>query len=71
MKHWIITNKFYLLGTLVGGLAGFLYWQQVGCLTGTCAITAKPVNSTIYGALLGALIPGIFKNGNKAKINNE
>ena len=56
-----------LLGVLVGGLAGFLYWKYVGCLTGTCSITSSPVNSTIYFALMGALLFSAFtkqeKNG--------
>ena len=43
------------------GVAGFLYWQQVGCASGTCAITSHPVNSALYGAVLGMLFTDLFK----------
>ncbi len=45
-----------VLGVFVGAIAGFLYWQYVGCSSGTCMITSKPVNSTVYGAVMGYLI---------------
>lgn len=44
------------IGIVVGGIAGYLYYFYVGCATGTCAITSKPLNSTLYGALMGGLI---------------
>jgi hypothetical protein len=61
MKNWIIKNKLYGIGALVGALAGFLYWKYVGCLTGTCAITSNPIRSTLYFAAVGALLFGSFK----------
>ena len=62
MKHWVIKNKLYLVGALLGGLAGFLYWNFVGCSSVTCMITSKPINSTVYGATMGALLLGMFKD---------
>ncbi len=50
-----------IIGALIGAVAGFLYWQQVGCASGTCAITSSPVNSSLYGALMGALFANIFQ----------
>jgi hypothetical protein len=50
-----------LIGITIGAIAGFLYWNYVGCASGTCAITSNPLNSTLYGALMGYLIAGIFK----------
>lgn len=61
MKKWLSQNKLYLIGAVVGAVAGYLYWQQIGCASGTCMITSKPLNSTLYGALMGALLFGIFK----------
>jgi uncharacterized protein YcfJ len=61
MKKWFSNNLRYIIGALVGAVAGYLYWQQIGCTTGTCAITSKPLNSTLYGAVMGALILGMFK----------
>jgi len=60
-----------MAGAVVGAIGGFLYWQNVGCVSGTCLITSKPVNSTVYGALLGSLLFGIFKKENKKQISNE
>lgn len=61
MKKWFSRNKLYLAGAAVGAVAGYIYWRQIGCATGTCMITSKPVNSTLYGAMMGALLFGIFK----------
>ena len=71
MKKWFNHNKFYLIGAMVGALAGYVYWQQVGCVTGTCPITSKPLNSTLYGALLGALLFSLFKKETKKQIIKE
>ena len=60
MKNWIIKNKLYFLGAVIGALAGFLYWKYVGCLTGTCSITTSPLNSTIYFAIFGSILFGLF-----------
>ena len=49
-----------LIGIIIGAIAGFLYWKFVGCSSGTCMITSKPINSTLYGALMGFLVAGIF-----------
>ena len=61
MKKWFKNNALYLIGAAVGALAGYIYWQQVGCASGTCMITSKPVNSTLYGAVMGSLLFGMFK----------
>ena len=54
-----MTKKALLLtgiGIAMGALAGYAYYFYVGCASGTCAITSKPLNSTLYGALMGGLI---------------
>ena len=60
-KIWVQKNKLSLLGIAVGALGGFMYWSYIGCASGTCMITSKPLNSTLYGALMGFLLFGIFK----------
>ncbi len=68
MKKWFKNNALYLIGAVVGAVAGYIYWQQVGCSSGTCTITSKPINSTLYGALMGALLFGMFKKENRKEI---
>jgi hypothetical protein len=67
MKHWIILAT----GIVIGGLGGFLYWYYIGCLSGTCAITSSPINSTIYGGVMGALLVNMFKPSDKKKTQND
>lgn len=49
-----------LLGAIVGGFLGHLYYKKVGCPSGSCPITSKPLSSTIYGVILGTLIMSSF-----------
>jgi len=67
MKYWILSNKLYLIGAILGAIAGFLYWKYIGCLTGTCAITSSPLRSTVYFAVFGILFFGLFKKEQKQK----
>jgi len=48
--------KRIIIGGTIGAFAGYLYYYFIGCYSGTCAITSNPVNSTIYGFILGGLI---------------
>jgi phage shock protein E len=63
----------YLLsgGLLIGAVAGYLYWNYVGCLSGTCSITSSPVNSTIYGGLMGLLTANLFTNSKRDVSKNK
>jgi hypothetical protein len=61
MKSWVLNNKLLIAGVILGSIGGYLYWQQIGCSSGTCAITSKWHNSTAYGALMGGLVFSIFK----------
>ncbi|MFM1972854.1 MAG: hypothetical protein RL185_1536 [Bacteroidota bacterium] len=58
---FVKNNQRNLIGIAVGAVAGWLYWHFIGCSSGTCAITSKPLNSTLYGALMGYLVAGMFK----------
>lgn len=61
MKKWFNNNLLYIIGACFGAIAGYTYYSQIGCSSGTCMITSKPINSTLYFALMGALLFGIFK----------
>ena len=61
IQIWMQKNKLSLIGIAVGAIGGFMYWNYIGCASGTCMITSKPINSTLYGALMGFLLFEIFK----------
>jgi hypothetical protein len=56
-----------IIGVFVGAIAGYLYYQQIGCMSGSCAITSKPINSTLYGMLMGGLLFNIIGTSKKIK----
>ena len=45
-----------IIGLIVGAVAGYAYYYYLGCASGTCSITSKPLNSSLYGAVLGGLL---------------
>jgi len=61
MKKFIKDNLLTIVGVVAGAFAGYFYWMYVGCNSGTCMITSKPVNSTVYGAVMCGLLFSIFQ----------
>ena len=55
------------IGAVIGAIAGYLYYKYVGCASGTCKITSKPLNSTLYFALIGGLLFYMFVKDSKTK----
>ena len=45
-----------IIGVIVGAVTGYAYYYNLGCASGTCSITSKPLNSSLYGAVLGGLL---------------
>ena len=58
------------LGVILGAIGGYFYWQEVGCLGGTCLISSVWYNSTLYGAVMGGLLVSLVLPKNKVQ-NNE
>jgi len=65
----LLKYKFTFIGVIVGAIGGYAYYHYVGCASGTCAITSKPLNSILYGAMMGALLFSSTKKTNQEKIN--
>ena len=65
MKKFIVKHWLYIAGAIAGSIAGYAYYFYIGCASGTCAITSKPLNSTLYFAMLGALLFGMFQKEKK------
>lgn len=61
----------WAMGITLGAVAGYLYWFYIGCNSGSCAITSSPVNSTLYGALMGGLLLNTFESKKKSGETEE
>jgi hypothetical protein len=53
-----------MIGVLIGAISGYLYYYHIGCISGTCPITSKPLNSTLYGSVMGGLFLNLFQKEN-------
>jgi hypothetical protein len=62
VKRLIGKYKLELIGGAAGSVIGWTYWFKVGCASGTCAITSSPLNSALYGALMGGVFLSLFSN---------
>ncbi|PQJ12004.1 hypothetical protein CJD36_009450 [Flavipsychrobacter stenotrophus] len=63
MKKILSRYKLEISGAIIGALAGWCYWYFVGCASGQCLITSKPLNSTLYGMLMGATAFSLLTTG--------
>lgn len=50
-----------IAGVCVGVVAGVIYYNLIGCKSGTCPITSSPLWSIIFGGIMGGLLFGLFK----------
>jgi phosphate/sulfate permease len=62
MKEFIRKHHFLIIFSLVGAVAGFLYWKFIGCLSGTCPIKSVWYLSTLWGMAFGYLFGSIIKD---------
>jgi hypothetical protein len=68
MHQFLKTYKWKVVGILIGATAGFAYWYFIGCTSGTCPIQSNWHTSTLYGGLLGYILP---KGPNKKSDKEE
>ncbi len=66
-RQWTLV----LVGAALGAMGGWLYWSNIGCSSGGCAIMSHPLNSTLYGAFVGGLLGGSFHGRVTEKTPNE
>ncbi len=59
MKLWQKIGKHFtrktLIGVVIGGAGGYLYYYYVGCNSGSCPITSNPWASVLWGAIIGLI----------------
>jgi hypothetical protein len=71
MKAFILKNILGIIGIVLGALTGYLYYQFVGCNSGSCSISSSPTNSTLYGALMGYLLLSLFEKDKKNRLKQK
>lgn len=67
MENFIKKYKLGLIGLVLGGILGYAYYHFIGCNTGTCSITSKPINSSVYGMVMCYLILSTFEKTKENK----
>ena len=71
-KMDIIKNRWIALTlAVIGAIGGYIYWQQVGCESGTCVIQSHWYTSTGYGLFLGYVLGDSIENALKRKRKTE
>lgn len=48
-------------GTALGAIGGYLYWKEIGCLTGTCPLKSQWQTMVPIGAYFGFVIGDLVK----------
>ncbi len=72
MKIFLKNKMLQIVFALVGALGGFLYWNFVGCESGTCAIKSVWYWSTLWGSVVGYLVGDFISDFvNKRKKRNK
>jgi len=60
-----------LLGLIIGAIGGYIYYVEIGCVSGTCAITSNPWMSTAWGGAFGYLVFDMFRGNKSAKTSES
>lgn len=52
------------IGTGIGAIGGYLYWKEIGCITGTCPLKSQwqtmiPIGA-YFGFVAGDVLKGFF-----------
>jgi hypothetical protein len=72
MLPFIRKNAITIAGVILGLVGGYLYWQFIGCASGTCAIQSDPWKMTPYGGLMGGLTANLLQDMlRKKKVNKN
>lgn len=50
-----------LLFIIIGAIGGYIYWKEIGCLSGTCPLKSLWYYDALLGALVSLLILDLIK----------
>ncbi len=54
-----------IIGLIIVGIGGYIYYLTIGCSSGSCPITSNPWLSVLWGLILGYLIGDLFTKKKK------
>jgi hypothetical protein len=54
--------RIQILFTLIGVIAGYLYWHFIGCTSGSCPIFSRWHLTMLYGGFFGYFIGDTLNN---------
>ena len=56
------SNKIIFFGIILGGIGGYLYWKEIGCVTGTCPLKSQWQTMIPYGMFVGYIISDFIQS---------
>ncbi|HLP55379.1 MAG TPA: hypothetical protein VK151_10135 [Fluviicola sp.] len=66
MTAFLKRNKWTLVFGIIGMAGGYAYYHWVGCASGACPITSRPLPSILYGGLMGGLLGSAIQPSRKS-----
>lgn len=64
----LLENKWTILSVFLGGIGGFVYWAEIGCLTGTCPLQSHWQIMVPYGMLIGYILPDFWQKISRFRV---
>ena len=58
----LVGNKVIMLGIILGGVGGYLYWKEIGCVTGTCPLKSQWQTMVPYGMFMGYVVSDFIQS---------
>lgn len=52
----LVNNKIIMLGIILGGVGGYWYWKEIGCVTETCPLKSQWQTMIPYGMFMGYVV---------------
>lgn len=56
-----------VVGIMLGGIGGYIYYLKVVCVTGGCPLTSNPIITIVWGGALGYLFSDLFRKRKSKK----
>jgi hypothetical protein len=61
----LVSHKVLILGMLLGGIGGYFYWKEIGCVTGNCPLKSQWQTMIPYGMFIGYIVSDFIQSNIK------